>query len=131
MRANARTRVTDMERPAVKQEMADILIACAKSRQTITYGGLCDRLTTVTLDPGTFIFSHLLREMCADEAARGHGPLCALVVSKATGMPSAGYFARDIIEMSGPESLEAFWRAELADVFTRWADDEEDGACIS
>ena len=32
---------------------------------TVTYGALCDRLTSVTLDPGTFIFSHLLREMCA------------------------------------------------------------------
>ena len=131
MRANARTRVTDMERPAVKQEMAAVLIACAKEGRTITYGGLCDQLTTVTLDPGTFIFSHLLREMCAEEAAKGHGPLCALVVSKATGMPSAGYFAREIIEVSGPDSLDAFWRAELAEVFARWSNDEEAGACIS
>lgn len=128
MRPNARTRVTDMERPAVKAEMAAILIECASQRQTITYGHLCDRLTTVTLDPGTFIFTHLLREVCAEEYKKGHGQLCALVVSKTTGMPSAGYFAREIVDMSGPEMLETLWRSELEDVFTRWAGEPpEDG----
>ncbi|MFN8379868.1 MAG: hypothetical protein U0452_14485 [Anaerolineae bacterium] len=127
MRPNARTRVTEMERPAVKAEMAAILIACARQRQTITYGGLCDRLTTVTLDPGTFIFSHLLREVCGEEYRKGHGQLCALVVSKATGMPSSGYFAREIVDMNGPETLEALWHSELEDTFARWADEAEDG----
>jgi hypothetical protein len=127
MRPNARTRVTDMERPAVKAEMAAVLIGCAKARQTITYGSLCDRLTTVTLDPGTFIFSHLLREVCAEEYRKGHGQLCALVVAKATGMPSAGYFAREIVDVSGPDTLEALWRSELEDVFSRWTDEAENG----
>lgn len=122
MRSNARTRVTEMERAAVRQEMRAVLIECAKQRQTITYGGLCARLTTVTLDPGTFIFTHLLREVCGESLKLGHGQLCALVVSKATGMPSAGYFAREILEVSGPESLEALWRTELEDVFAQWAD---------
>ena len=127
MRANARTRVTDMERPAVKAEMAAILIECARQRQTITYGNLCDRLTTVSLDPGTFIFSHLLREVCGEELRKGHDQLCALVVSKATGMPSAGYFAREIADVSGPDMLEALWRSELEEVFARWAEPAEGG----
>ncbi len=121
MRRNARTRVTDMERTAVKEEMRAVMIECARERETITYGGLCARLTTVTLDPGTFIFTHLLREVCGESLKLGHGQLCALVVSKATGMPSAGYFAREILDISGPEALEALWRSELEDVFARWA----------
>ncbi len=119
---NFRTRVTDMERSAVKAEMLAVLIDCAKARQTITYGGLCARLTTVTLDPGTFVFTRLLREVCAEAAARGDGPLCALVVSKATGRPSGGYFAREITEVSGPDTLEALWRTELDEVFAQWAE---------
>ena len=127
MRANARTRVTDMERPAVKAEMAAILIECARQRQTITYGNLCGRLTTVSLDPGTFIFSHLLREVCAEGLRKGYGQLCALVVSKATGMPSAGYFARSVLDISGPDALEALWIAERDEVFLRWAGTTPEG----
>lgn len=127
MRANARTRVTDMEREVVKQEMTTVLITCARDQRTITYGGLCAELTTVTLDPGTFIFSHLLREVCAEGLRKGYGQLCALVVSKATGMPSAGYFARSVLDISGPDALEAFWVAERDEVFLRWAGTTPEG----
>ena len=127
MRANARTRVTDMEREVVKQEMTAVLIMCAREQRTITYGGLCAELTTVTLDPGTFIFSHLLREVCAEGLRKGYGQLCALVVSKATGMPSAGYFARSVLDISGPDALEALWIAERDEVFLRWAGTTPEG----
>lgn len=110
-----------MQRSAVKAEMVAVMIACAKARQTITYGELCARLTTVTLHPHSFFFTRLLREACDEAAERGEGPLCALVVAKATGMPSGGYFAREIRDVSGPDTLEALWRTELNEVFERWA----------
>jgi hypothetical protein len=118
----ARRRVTELERDSVKAEMRDILIGCARERRTITYGELCARLTTVTLHPHTFVFTRLLRETCTRAADAGDGPLCALAVAKATGMPSGGYFAREISDLNGPDGLEALWRAELDEVFARWAD---------
>jgi hypothetical protein len=119
---DARTRVTEMERSAVKAEMLAVLIACAQSRRTITYGDLCARLTTVAMHPRTFVFTQLLREVCAEGLERGEGMLCALVVSKATGMPSGGYFAREISDLNGPNALETLWRAELDEVFAQWAE---------
>jgi hypothetical protein len=118
---NARWRVTEMERSAVKAEMRALLIGCARERRTITYGELCACLATVTLHPHTFVFTRLLRETCAEAADAGEGPLCALVVAKATGMPSGGYFAREISDVNRPDGLEALWRAELDEVFARWA----------
>ncbi|MDL1900234.1 hypothetical protein FBR02_05640 [Anaerolineae bacterium CFX9] len=118
---SVRYSLTAMERTAVKAEMRDILIAAARARETITYSGLAERIRTVHIHAHSFIFTRLLREVCADADAAGDGFLCALVVSKATGMPSGGYFQRDLADKLSEQDLEAIWRDELESVYALWA----------
>jgi hypothetical protein len=114
-------RLTAKERAAAKEEMRAILIEHARARQTITYSGLGLMIETIRLHHRSPMFMHILTEVCAEEEEQGHGMLCALVVSKTTGIPGGGYFSgmaqmgRDVSEM------EASWRAELEQVFDYWS----------
>ncbi len=121
MRPPARTKLSDAEWHAVKDEIRAILIELAQSRQTITYSGLCLRLQTVTLHPHSFVFTRILREVCGEELEKGHRMLCALVVAKATGMPGGGYFGAMAQLGADASDLEARWREDLEDVFTYWS----------
>lgn len=109
------------ERAAAKEEMRAILIDHARDRQTVTYSGLSLMIQTVHLHHRSPLFTRILSEVCAEEEEQGHGILCALVVSKTTGIPGGGYFSgmaelgRDVSE------LEASWRAELEQVFDYWS----------
>lgn len=118
----ARFRLTDAEKHTAKDEVRALLYELARAREVVTYTEFCLRLSTVRLHPHSFIFAHLLREVCNEEEAKGSGVLCALVVSKTTGMPGAGYFRRREFERMQPDDLEGHWRAELEDVFARWAE---------
>ncbi|MCL4247773.1 MAG: hypothetical protein KJ065_06470 [Anaerolineae bacterium] len=117
----ARVKVTEAERSAIKDEMRAILIEQARTRQTITYGELAGRLTTVTLHPHSFVFTRLLQAVCDEEERAGHGQLCALVVSKATGMPSGGYFGMAAKQDLSTGDLEARWQEDLQTLFDHWA----------
>jgi hypothetical protein len=100
--------------------MRALLIDLARRRELITYSEMCARLETVTLHPHSFVFARLLREVCGEEEAKGHGMLCALVVSKTTGMPGGGYF-RGMAELGFDASdLEARWREDVDAVFAYW-----------
>jgi hypothetical protein len=114
-------RLTPEERAAAKEEMRSVLIDCARMRKTVTYTDVCLMIQTVQMHPHSFIFTRILSEVCAEEEERGHGVLCALVVSKTTGIPGAGYF-RGMAELGHDMSdLEASWRAELEQVFDYWS----------
>lgn len=115
-------RLTNEERAAAKAEMRALLIECARNRAIITYGDLSAMMHTVRIHPGSFIFTHLLTAVCQEEAANGNGMLCALVVSKATGMPGGGYFRGMATLGRDTSDLEASWRAEVEAVFTHWQD---------
>ena len=117
----ARVTITEAERGGVKDEMRAILIVQARARQTITYGELARRLTRVTLHPHSFIFTRLLQEVCGEEERAGHGQLCALVVSKATGKPSGGYFGMAAKRGLSVDDLDARWQEDLQAVFDYWA----------
>lgn len=119
---SARYSLTAMERDVVKAEMLDLLIATARARELITYSGLAERIQSVHIHAHSFIFTRLLREVCSEADEAGHGLLCALVVSKATGMPSGGYFQRDLADKLSHHDLEAIWRDELESVYALWAD---------
>ena len=114
-------RLTPEERTAAKEEMRSILIEHARARQTVTYSGLALMIETAHIHHRSPLFMHILSEVCAEEERLGHGMLCALVVSKTTGIPGGGYFSgmaalgRDLSE------LEASWRAELEQVFDYWS----------
>jgi len=117
----AKVKVTEAERGAIKDEMRAILHEQARARQTITYGELAGRLTSVTLHPYSFIFTRLLQEVCGEEERAGHGQLCALVVSKATGMPSGGYFGMAAKQGLPTSDLEARWQEDLQALYDLWA----------
>jgi len=111
-------------RTAIKEEMRAILIQFARQGETITYSDLSLRLQYAPLHPHSFLFSHILRDICREEETAGHGQLCALVVSKTTGMPGGGYFRRDIWHNLETDDLETMWRSELESVFDYWQNAE-------
>lgn len=111
----------DAEWANLKEVVRQILRTAAQDREVMTYSELCDRLP-VSLFPGSWRLSGLLREVCTEEWDAGNGRLCALVVSKATGIPGAGFFKGshhlDGSDISDPE---AFWAEEVERVFELWA----------
>jgi hypothetical protein len=108
-----------MEKDAVKDAMRAILIAQARAGETITYGELAKRLP-VLIHPHSFLFTRLLQEVCGEEGRKGHGQLCALVVSKATGMPSGGYFGSLAAPGREHGDLERLWREDLEGLWAMW-----------
>lgn len=119
MNRGEKVRLTDGEKGSVKAAMHAVLIEQAKAKQTITYSDLAARLP-ILIHPHSFVFSRLLREVCAEGFAQGHGQLCALVVSKATGLPSGGYFVGIATPTRDMSDLEAAWREDLEALFGRW-----------
>ncbi len=116
----ARQQAAAADYRAVKAEMRALLIETARARQTITYSELCLRLTTVTLHYHSHIFHRLLREVCREAWDDGDGQLCALVVTKQTGIPGGGYF--DHMDERTMDDLEAEWRQDLEGVFKHWSE---------
>jgi len=118
----AKFKLTQSEKTTVRDELRAILIDLARSKTTATYTEVCQRLQTVMLHPHSYIFAHLLREVCLKEEAQGHGILCALVVSKMTGMPGAGYFASRARRGTPHDDLTVGWQNDVEEVFAYWSD---------
>jgi hypothetical protein len=113
--------LTPDEWTVYKEAMRAIMIRCAREKRTITYSDLAGENPVAFLHPHSFMFASIMRKICAEEYDRGHGQLCALVVSKLTGMPSAGYFRSLSSNDTDPTlDAEARWRQEMADVFAYW-----------
>jgi hypothetical protein len=102
-----------------KAEVRAILIDTARQRQFITYGSITARLESLHAHPGSYVFTALLREVCADVAREGGGMICALVVAKATGRPGAGYWQGMLCPHG---DLEACWREECETVWNIWSE---------
>ncbi|MDX2162735.1 MAG: hypothetical protein SF162_15555 [bacterium] len=105
---------------AYKAAMRAEMIACAREKRTITYSELAQNNPVAYLHPHSFTFAHIMRQICAEEFAQGNGQLCALVVSKATGMPGGGYFRGMATIHDTDADLEARWRQDLEQVFILW-----------
>ena len=119
MKPTARFTLTEIEWEVVVEAMRVELIELAKQGRVVTYGELALMLP-VYVHPGSYAFTRLLAQICSEELRAGHGMLCALVVSKATGIPGAGFF-RGMAEYGRDMSdLEACWRAEVERVFAQW-----------
>ncbi|HVU14999.1 MAG TPA: hypothetical protein VHD90_27185 [Phototrophicaceae bacterium] len=120
MKPVPRFTLTEVEWDVMVQAMRTELIEIAKQKRIVTYSELA-LLLPVYIHPGSYAFTRLLSQVCAEEEQAGHGLLCALVVSKATGIPGAGFFRgaaeRGNYDASDPES---YWRAEVDRVFARW-----------
>ncbi len=119
MHPPARYTLTEVEWEMVREAMRVELIEIAKAGRIVTYSELA-LLLPVYVHPGSYAFTRLLGQVCSAEEEAGHGPLCALVVSKATGIPGAGFFrgmAERGYDASDPD---AYWRAEVERVFAYW-----------
>lgn len=110
---------------AAKAQMEDILVGCARRRETITYSELCATVSAIRLRPYSWALMALLDEACAEEDAAHGIVLASLVVRKGgEGMPGAGYFrcaerlGRDVSDQR------AFWESELAKVYACWPREE-------
>lgn len=112
--------LTPDELSAYKDVMRDLMIEAARAKRTITYSELAADNPVAYLHPHSFMFANIMRKICAEEYEQGHGQLCALVVSKITGMPSGGYFKGMATEHDTQVDLEARWRQDLDAVFAYW-----------
>lgn len=95
------------------------LVELAKQKCIVTYSDLA-LMMPVHIHPGSYTFTRLLTQVCDEEERMGHGLLCALVVSKATGMPGAGFFRGAAERGYDPSEPEAYWHAEVERVFAYW-----------
>lgn len=119
MRPRARFTLTEVEWDVMVEAMRVELVALAKQGRIITYGELA-LLLPVYVHPGSYAFTRLLSQVCADEEQARRGSLCALVVSKSTGIPGAGFFRGMAEQGDDASNPEAYWRAELERVFAYW-----------
>lgn len=103
-------------------EIRDILVQTACQRALITYGELAERIQSVRANAGSYVFTGMLRDVCRDLYEETGVMLCALVVTKATGKPGAGYF-RGMECHSG--NLDECWRDDCEAVFTYYAQEDK------
>jgi len=111
--------LSEAEWEVMREAMRVELIECAKQKRIVTYSELALMLP-VYIHPGSYAFTRLLSQVGVSEEDAGHGLLCALVVSKATGIPGAGFFrgaAERGYDASNPDE---YWRAQLEQVFAYW-----------
>jgi hypothetical protein len=119
MKIQPRFTLSEAEWEVMREAMRVELIELAKQKRIVTYSELA-LLLPVYIHPGSYNFTRLLSQVCVAEEAAGHGLLCALVVSKATGIPGAGFFrgaAERGYDASNPDE---YWQAQLERVFAYW-----------
>lgn len=112
--------LSDEQWQTAQSEIRKKMITVAQLETTITYGDLAAQLTSVVFHPGAYAFHALLREICYEEDDAGRGMLCAVVVSKAHGIPGQGFFkaiAKRGRDCSDPLQC---WQAECTFVYEVW-----------
>lgn len=105
---------------AAKAEIRAILIQLAKDKETITYRGLTQRLTTIHVHYHSHLFARLLIAACEDGYRAGEGNLCALVVTKQTGLPGGGFFRHAAEEGHDISDPHAYWQTVVDELFAQW-----------
>lgn len=111
---------------AARQEMRDILIDCARQRQTITYGELSARMQTIHIPAHSYAMSGMLREIIDVDHRDERGILATLVVRKSDGRPGPGYFKSAIDRGLSDDDLEAYWQSEFNKVCNYWLRHKDD-----
>lgn len=107
---------------AAKVEIREMMIAVAKLRTTITYGEMTAQMLTISPHPGSYVFHALLRDVCVAEREAGRGMLCAVVVSKATGLPGQGFFKAMVKNGRDCSDIQRCWEIEIERLYEIWRD---------
>lgn len=115
--------LTAEEKVSYIEEMRAVLIERARMQQTITYSELALSMS-IYLHPHSYTFGNIMRLVCREALAKGQGQLCALIVSKVTGMPGGGYFKgiSPTPDDATAFDAESYWRRDLDAVFAYWAE---------
>ncbi len=119
MKTPARFTLTEVEWETLVTAMHVELIELAKQGRIVTYGELA-LLLPIYVHPGSYAFTRLLGQVCSAADEAGEGPLCALVVSKSTGVPGAGFFRGAAEQGIDVSDYERYWREQVERVFARW-----------
>lgn len=104
----------------IKQEARNILITCAKNRQTITYGAFANQIKTAPISHYGFKMTGLLDEISHDEFAKDRAPLATLVVRQSDGLPGGGYFRKNFPEDAPIDELKHYWQEEFERTCSDW-----------
>ncbi len=112
--------LTEAEWDVMRSAMRVELIEVAKQGRIVTYGDLA-LLLPIYIHPGSYAFTRLLSQVCAVAENEGEGSLCALVVSKSTGIPGAGFFRGMAEQGVDVSDFQNYWQAEVERVFARWS----------
>jgi len=92
MNAHAGIIVAHDSTRALVEEIREILVDVAKSKQTITYSDLAHRVKSRRIKPNDQDLTNALDAISLEEESRGRGMLSAVVVSKRDGLPGYGFF---------------------------------------
>jgi hypothetical protein len=96
------------------------MLACARSRATITYAGLAEAVSGTGFRPRSWALMALLGEVCRDEDPVHGVWVASLVVRKDTGMPGDGYFGYAEREGSDVSDRSAFWCEQVQRVWNAY-----------
>ncbi|MEO1287927.1 MAG: hypothetical protein AAFV93_09165 [Chloroflexota bacterium] len=114
--------LTSEEWHTAQEEIRHILIGVAKLETTITYGELASQLMTISPHAGSYVFHALLRAVCKAEREAQRGHLCAVVVSKATGIPGQGFFKMMMKHGYDCHDQKACWQSEINRLYEIWGE---------
>jgi hypothetical protein len=100
-------------------EIRAILRESARQQSLITYGEVTGQMESVRAHPGSYVFTAMLQAACREEEDETGVQPCALVVSKATRRPGAGYFRTLLCA----DNLDDCWQAEIEAVYQYYANE--------
>lgn len=84
---------TDAQWDAAKEEMRAVLIATARTKWTISYTELTEKVHTIHFSPDDSAFHHMLDDISREEDSVGRGMLSVIVVHKeGDKRPGPGFF---------------------------------------
>lgn len=110
---------------SAKREAREALIATARSAKgMITYGQLCERISSLKLEPDSEVLRLLLGEISTEEDAEGRGMLTVVVVHQGgNGRPGSGFFKLASRLGRDTHDRDQFWTKEFAKVREAWKKD--------
>lgn len=106
---------------SAKEEAKQELIRVAGRRDTIFYGDLAAKVTSISFDPHSNAFHALLGEISTDENSKKRGMISALVIKREDRLPGEGFFSLAQELGRAPHDHLKFWIEECQLVHDTWA----------
>jgi hypothetical protein len=107
---------------AAKSEAEAVLVGHASRRETTTYAGLCESVTSIHLRPYSFAMVAFLDQICEGPDAKHGIVLASLVTRKDTGMPGDGYFGCAARAGCDVSERREFWEREVERAYAAFSE---------